>query len=157
MSTKNLPKAAADAIRRIFTDQRRYTFTEVTDLIGIPVDSLLHEIETRDLDLASDEPRLPWSEVAYLALRTWPLDVIFGVLGEASSHVPELLRPTKITVVLPAYQVRALEVLARDQELDVSSFVQAHLLDLTSAESPYLAEQIPGFLAAFRFPFGDER
>lgn len=135
MSTKNSP-TAADAIRRIFTDRRKYALTEVADLTGMPIETLLHEIEARDLDLASEEPRLPWSEVAYLGLRAWPLDVIFEALGEASSHLPELLRPTKITVNLPAYQVRALEVLAHDQQLDVSTFVQLHPLDLVSAESP---------------------
>jgi hypothetical protein len=156
MNSKNLP-TSTDAIRRIFTDRRRYALTEVAELIGVPTESLLHEIEARDLELSPDEPRLPWSEVAHLALRAWPLHVIFEALGEGSSHLPELLRPTKITVILPAYQVRALEVLARDQQLDVSTFVQLHLLDLASAESSYLAEQIPGFLAAFRFPFGDAR
>ena len=156
MHTKTSPPTT-DAIRRIFTDRRSFPFTEVADLMGIPTETLLHESEARDLELASDEARLPWSEVAYLALRAWPLDVIFDALGQSSSELPELLRPTKITVVLPAYQVRALEVLARDQQLDVSTFVQLHLLDLTSAESSYLAEQIPGFLAAFRFPFGEER
>jgi hypothetical protein len=156
MDAKNLLRAA-EAIRRIFIDRRGYALTEVSELIGMPVHILLHDIEARDLDLASDEPRLPWSEVAYLALRTWPLGLIFELLGEASSHLPQLLRPTKITLTLPAYQIRALEVLAKDQQLDVSTFVQLHLLDLTSAEALHLAEQIPGFLAAFRFPFGEER
>jgi len=159
MRSNSSPTTAADAIRRIFTNRRGYSLTDVADLTGIDAETLLREVEARDLDIApSPEAQLPWREVAYLALRTWPLEVIFKALGnEAPSYVLDLLRPTTITVTLPTYQVRALEVLAHDQQLDVSTFVQLHLLDLVSAESPFLAEQIPGFLAAFHFPFGEER
>lgn len=144
-------------VTRIFAMKRSYTVAEAASLLGIDEQNLLGDIERRDIR-TDERDRLPWSEVAYLALRTWPLDLIFQAVGpEASSYIPELLRPTTITLMLPGYQVRAIEVLARDQQLDVSTFVQLHLLDLVSAESPFLVEQIPGFLAAFRFPFGGER
>ena len=133
--------------------------TEVANILGIDLDSLAAEVAARDIAIAEgDIPLLPWKEVAYLALRTWPLQVIFEALGsEAGSLLPNLLRPTTINVTLPTYQARALEVLARDEQLDVSTFLQLYLLDLVSAESPFLAEQISGVLAAFHFPFGEER
>jgi hypothetical protein len=133
--------------------------TEVASILGMDLDSLVAEVAARDIAATEGNiDRLPWKEVAYLALRTWPLQLIFEALGsEAGSLLPDLLRPMTITVTLPSYQVRALEVLARDQRLDLSTFLQLHLLDLVSAESPFLAEQIPGFLAAFHFPFGEER
>ena len=53
MDMKDSPATTADAIRRIFTDRRRYTLTEVADLTGMPIETLLHEIEARDLDLAT--------------------------------------------------------------------------------------------------------
>jgi hypothetical protein len=148
-----------ERIAQIFRIRRTYTLTEVANILGVDLDSLVTEVAARDIAAAEgDIHQLPWKEVAYLALRTWPLQVIFDALGpDAGSCLPELLRPTTITVTLPTYQVRAIEVLARDQRLDVSTFVQLHLLDLVSAESPFLAEQIPGFLAAFHFPFGEER
>jgi hypothetical protein len=159
MRSKNLPTAAADAIRRVFTNRQEYSLADVADLTGVDSETLLREVEARDLDIVpSPEARLPWREVAYLALRTWTLETIFEALGyDASSYVPDLLRPTTLTVTLPTYQVRALEVLARDQQMDASTFLHLHLLDLVSAESPFLAEEIPGFLTAFHFPFGDER
>ena len=154
-----LSEDTRDRIVRIFTVRRAYTTLEAASLLKIDLERLNAEIEARDLEAVTEgNALLPWKEVAYLALRTWPLYLIFEALGaEAASYVPELLRPTSITVTLPSYQVRMLEVLARDQQLDLSTFLQLHLLDLASAESPFLAEQVPGFSTAFHFPFGDER
>lgn len=154
-----LSEETRDRIVRIFTVKRTYTTLEAASILKIDLERLNAEIEARDLEAVTEgNALLPWKEVAYLALRTWPLQTIFDALGsEAPSHLPDLLRPTSITVTLPSYQVRMLEVLARDQQLDFSTYLQLHLLDLASAESPFLAEQIPGFSAAFHFPFGDER
>lgn len=152
--------STADAIRRVFVERRPFTFGETVRLIGLDRNHLARQIEDRELDClrVSDETALPWPEVAYLALRRWPLDVIFEALGDdASRSIPELLRPRNITVTLPTYQIRALEVLAHDQRLDIDTYLQLHLLDLASAESPFLAEQIHGYLEALHFPFGGQR
>src|SRR5260221_5395 len=45
------------------------------------------------------------------------------------------------------------EVLAERRQLDVSTFLQFHLLGLASDESPLLDACIPGFLRAFQFPY----
>jgi hypothetical protein len=154
-----LSSESRERITQIFRVRRTFAMSEGASILGIGLDALLGEVAARDIATTEgDIDRLPWKEVAYLALRRWPLQAIFEALGpEADSYLPELLRPTTITVALPTYQVRALEVLAGEQQLDVSTFVQVHLLDLVSAESQFLAEEIPGFLAAFHFPFGDER
>ncbi|HEX2833944.1 MAG TPA: hypothetical protein VHW00_13115 [Thermoanaerobaculia bacterium] len=153
-----LPEDTRDRIVRIFTLKRAYTTLEAASILKIDLERLNAEIEARDIEaVAGGGGLLPWREVAYLALRRWPLRTIFDALGpEGSSHLPDLLRPTKITATLPSYQVRMLEVLAREQQLDVSTFLQLYLLDLASAESPFLGDQIPGFRAAFQFPFGEE-
>jgi hypothetical protein len=152
------PSAPRDAIRLIFTEKRSYTLAEAANLLGIDEHALMGEVDSGDV-AASEEGKshLPWKEVAYLALRTWPLKMIFEALGpDWSSQIPELLRPTTITTTLPSYQTRMLEVLAGYHQLDVSTFLQLHLLDLASAESRLLAERIPGFLSALYFPFGGE-
>ena len=46
-----------------------------------------------------------------------------------------------------------LGVLAERLRLDVSMFLQLHLLGLASEESPLLDACIPGFLRAFQFPY----
>ena len=153
------PRATREeAIRLIFATKRNYSVPETANLLAIDEAALAAEIAEGALATATDRrDYLPWREVAYLALRTWPLDLIFEALGtDAESHLPKLLRPTTITVTLPAYQVRALEVLGQARRMDVSTYLQLHLLDLASAESPSLAAQIPGFLAALQFPFGEE-
>jgi hypothetical protein len=100
------------------------------------------------------ETVLPWADVAYLALRTWPLERIFASLGEAAAAcLPELLRPATLTAVVPVYQARMLEVLAERRGLDASTFLQLHLLGLASEESPLLDASIPGFMRAFKFPY----
>jgi hypothetical protein len=154
-----LSEETRDRIVRIFTVKRTYTTLEAASILKMDLERLNAEIEARDLEAVTEGTTLlPWKEVAYLALRTWPLQTIFDALGsEAPSHLPDLLRPTKITATLPTYQVRMLEVLAHEQHLDVSTFLQLYLLDLASAESPFLADEILGFSEAFRFPFGDER
>ena len=138
--------------------KRPYSVAETATLLDIPVDALVGENKRGDIATTGHGGTdLPWKEVAYLALRTWPLDLIFEALGaDADSYLPELLRPRTITTTLPGYQVRMLEVLAEYHQLDISTFLQLHLLDLASVESSMLAESIPGFIEAFRFPYGGE-
>jgi hypothetical protein len=141
-------------IRTIFTTKRSYTLAEAASLLGIDEPDLIREVESGDVASLGDNRRLPWEEVAYLALRTWPLGVIFEALGSCeTSLLPDLLRPKAITVTLPDYQVQMLEVLANEEKLDVATFLQLHLLDLASTESLLLANRIPGFMAALRFPY----
>jgi hypothetical protein len=150
-----IPNASTQAaIRRIFGERRAYTLAEAADLIGVEREALDRQVDAGELATVGSEPRLPWAEVAYLALRRWPLKAILDALGsEPSSLLPALLRPTELTVSLPAYQVRMLEVLASHEQLDASTFLQGQLLDLASAsDHALLEEQIPGFLEAFFFP-----
>jgi len=156
MKTRRLSSEEAARIRHIFTNKRTYEIGEAATLLGLDERDLCDEIDRGDIAATADT-RLPWKEAAYLALRNWPLDLIFEALGaDADSHLPALLRPTTITTTLPGYQVRMLEVLAQHYGLDLSTFLQLHLLDLASVESPMLADCIPGFSEAFRFPYGGE-
>lgn len=132
---------------------------EAADLIRIEQEALDRQVGAGELETVGSEPSLPWREVAYLALRQWPLKTIFDVLGtDASALLPELLRPVEFSALLPAYQVRMLEVLAQHERLDAGTFLQGHLLDLASgADHALLEQQIPGFLEALFFPFGGQR
>lgn len=154
-SNKTAPPTT-ETVRQVFTDRRSYSLSEVAQLFGIDVDLLAEQIRIGELEAVSDagEPRLPWREVAHLALRRWPLTTIFDALGSiAFSHLPQLLRPTIVTVILPAYQARMLEVLAGDEHTNVSTFLQVHLLDLASAvDIERLEREVPGFTVAMRWP-----
>jgi hypothetical protein len=148
--------APSEAIRHIFSERHAYRIDEAAQLTGSDPEELRREIAGGELtaERSSGETVLPWADVAYLALRTWPLERIFATLGgDAAACLPELLRPATLTAVVPAYQVRMLEVLAERQRLDVSTFLQLHLLGLASDEAPLLDACIPGFLRAFQFPY----
>ena len=155
MTDPRLPSDERTArIRTIFTKKRTYTLEEAASLLGIDEPDLIREVERSDVASLGDNRHLPWEEVAYLALRSWPLSLIFEALGSCeTSLLPDLLRPTTITIKLPDYQVRMLKVLANEEKLDVATFLQLHLLDLASSESSLLANRIPGFVAALRFPY----
>ncbi|SRR5260221_10317902 len=148
--------ATTERIVRIFIERRNYTLSEAATLIEMDETAIEDEIAHGELtaDRSGCETVLPWADVAYLALRAWPLERIFASLDEdAAACLPELLRPATLTAVVPAYQVRMLEVLAERRRLDVSTFLQFHLLSLASDESPLLDACIPGFLRAFQFPY----
>jgi hypothetical protein len=156
MNRITLSDETREAIRRIFAARQSLTIGQAASLLGIERAALVAEIEAREITAVEGSDLLPWTEVAYLALRRWPLKAIFDALGsDASSLLPPLLRPTEFTVSLPAYQVRMLEVMARDEQLDAGTFLQLHLLDLASgSDQGVLEKQIPGFLEALFFPYG---
>lgn len=158
MRSKDLSAESSAAIRSLFMNPRPYSFDEAAEVLGVERAILVNEADASELETisVSGERRLPWGEVAYCALREWPIETIFAALGaDASGYVPELLRPTQLAVTLPAYQVRMLEVLAHHERLDAGTFLQLHLLDLASAsDQTILEEEIPGFIEALRFPYG---
>ncbi len=145
-----------ERVADIFIERRSYTVHEAAALVGMDQTAIEGEIAAGELtaECSGGETVLPWADVAYLALRTWPLEQIFASLGEeAPGPLPKLLRPVTLTAVVPEYQVRMLEVLAKQRQLDVSTFLQRHLLGLASDESPLLDACIPGFRRAFQFPY----
>jgi hypothetical protein len=147
--------ATTERIARIFTERRAYAISEAAALFGMEERAIREEIARGELtgEWSGGETVLPWADVAYLALRTWPLERIFAAFGEEEAAcLPDLLRPATLMAVVPAYQARMLEVLA-ERRLDVSTFLQLHLLGLASDESPLLDACIPGFLRAFQFPY----
>lgn len=154
----NLPAETRDRIRRIFARRQTYPISQVASLLGVEIGALSALIAAGDI-AATGRGRdlsLAWAEVAYLALRQWPLEIVFDALGDGTSALlPVLLRPIHLTVSLPTYQVKMLELLARLDQLDVSTYLQIYLLDLASAsDQAILAEEIPGFIEALHFPYG---
>jgi hypothetical protein len=142
------------AIRRLFAKRRSFTVADVSRITGVSVESLERRLDADELvTVPNAVSLLPWSEVVHIALGVWPVEVIFDALGEDSLLLPPLLRPVAIKVSLPKYQALMLDVLARQEQLDASAFLQNYLLDLASSADHMLLEQeIPGFLQALRFP-----
>jgi len=142
------------AIRRLFAKRRLFTVTEAAQITGISPDAIRRRLDANELAAVSGtNSSLAWTEVVHLALQMWPIEVIFAEVGSDSALLPALLRPAQLSVSLPEYQVRMVEVLARREQLDSSVFLQNYLLDLASASDHDLLERkIPGFTAAMRWP-----
>ena len=142
-------------IRDLFTEKRSFTVAEASHITGIREDDIRRRLDSNELSGVSSGTvsSLVWSEVVHLALQIWPIATIFEAVREGSPLLPALLRPVQLCAWLPEYQVRMLTVLAREEQLDTSDFLQNHLLDLASAADQVLLErEIPGFIAALRFP-----
>jgi hypothetical protein len=74
-------------------------------------------------------------------------------LGPSAADVmPELARLAQLRVTLPRYQTLMLSKLAEREQLPLGDFLARHLLDLACSESEWLAEAIPQFTAALRWP-----
>lgn len=125
-------------------------------LLGTSVARLAKQRDAGELAATEDggEIVVPWNEAASLALDKWSFGQIFESLGrEAAAVLPPLLHATEFTAFLPLFEVRMLEVLARERQVDVSAFLERHLLDAaSSAAGDVLEREIPGFIAAVRWP-----
>jgi hypothetical protein len=126
-------------------------------VLGVPRSLIAELLSVGEIE-AGEDGRLAWGEVAYLAMRRWPIETIFSALGDEASRVlPSMLRPTSFPAMLPAYQVRMIEVLSAQEGFDAATFLQLHLLDLASAcDLTTMEREIPGFVEALQFPTRSE-
>jgi len=153
MAKRRITATTRRAIQEVFTNPRSYTVAEVARLTGVAVHELAEQLDEAEFAAADSDTELPWREVVFIAFRVWPLEVIFSTLERRAARLPQLLWPKTVEVILPSYQARMLEVLARRERITVSTFVQLQLLDLASSVDHELLErEIPGFTAAMRWP-----
>lgn len=146
-------------IRQIFLErQRGYSLSQVARLTGVRHRSLTGGIREGEY-LARRERggyRFAWSELAHIAMATWPLPIIHDALGlDAIRALPRLLLLQDLRVHLPGYQVLMLHRLAQRASADVDCYLANYFLDLASAEVATLEADIPGFKAAMWFPNGE--
>lgn len=131
-------------IRAIFIERRSFRLPELAVLLGTSVARLASGFNSGELVATESggEIVVPWNEAASIALETWSFAQIFEALAEdAATVLPPLLRPTEFTTVLPLFEVRMLEVFAREQQIDVSVLLERHLLDLASSADQGLLER----------------
>jgi hypothetical protein len=164
MRDRELRKPAPDRttrIRHIFLERkRRYSLRAVVRLTGVTRRDVIAGIRAGEY-LARPERgayRFTWSELAHIAMTTWPLPIIHDALGpDAIRALPRLLLLQDLRVHLPGYQVLMLHRLAQRASVDLDSYLSNYFLDLAGAEVAALEADIPGFTAAMRFPSGESR
>lgn len=146
----------AASIRRLFLEpQPTYTLPEAAALLGMSWREVRDWIEGGELEGVETEDglRLPWAELVSFGMDFWSQKVVEEALGaELAEAIPELLRLAGLEVRIPRMEIVALERLGAREGKSVDAVLAHELLDLVSAHSEWLAEEIPGFAEALRWP-----
>jgi hypothetical protein len=143
-------------IRAVFLDRAEsYGLSDAARLIGVPYEKLRREIRSGDRDgtKVNGRWRLTWRQLVFIALDRWTLAEIHDALGTDGSRIlPPLLSLRSVTVRLPEYILRALEVVAADDGKTIDDSLYGELIDFAGTMSPRLARRVPGYQRAYLFP-----
>jgi hypothetical protein len=147
---------AAAHIRRLFLDPKdTYSDAEAAEILGMEPLDLKRRIESGELEGVRTCRCMTVSrkELISFAMDYWPQETIEEALGDdLAKAIPKLLRLAALEVRLPRFEILALQRLAERDGKSVDTVLWRELLDLASAESDFLATEMPGFSAALRWP-----
>jgi len=132
-----------------------YSLSEVATLTATPVRRLRREVATGDRDAAKVRGlwRFTWRQAVCVALQRFTLAEIHDALGDDAGVVlPPLLALRNVTVRLPEYIVRALEVIAAEDRTTLDAALGFELIEFAGAHSGRMESKVPGFRAAYLFP-----
>ena len=147
------------AIRSLFLSPRpTYDIPDVAALLAIAEEDVVGWIDAGELE-GLDTPEglvVPWAELVSFGMDFWSQDAVEQALGtDAIDLIPELVRLTDLEVRIPRLQVVTLERLAAIDGKTISAVLARELEDLVSVHAPWLREDVPGFAAAFAWPYAD--
>ena len=144
-------------IRDLFLQpQPTYTDVDAAKAIGMSVEEVRGWMEVGELEgvRAGGEWVLPWAELVQFAMDFWEQADIETALGaEVAEALPELLLLADLDVSIPRLEVAALEKIGLRDGKPVDTVLARELRDLLSAQSEWLASEIPGFAAAMSWPY----
>jgi hypothetical protein len=147
------------AIRSLFLSPRpTYRMPAVASLLAISEADVVGWIDAGELEglEAPEGLVVPWAEVVSFGMDFWSQEVVEEALGtDAIDLIPELVRLTDLEVRIPRLQVVTLERLAAVGGESISAVLARELQDLVSVHAPWLSEEVPGFAAAFAWPYAD--
>jgi hypothetical protein len=154
-----MSKPTADQKERIQTlflhPAESYRLSEAARLIGISPGVLRREAEAdqREAYRSNGSWRFSWRQVACIALRRWTLAEIHGALGpDAATVLPPLLSMRTLTIRLPEYIVRAMELSAGSDETTVDDWLHHELVDFAGTVVEHMEMILPGFRRAYLYP-----
>lgn len=143
-------------IRLLFLQRRpSYRLSEAARLLGMTRGALQREAERDDREAyrINGRWRFTWRQVAFIAFRRWTLADIHEALGaDAPRVLPPLLSLRSVTVRLPEYLVRAIEVSAATEDRTVDDWLHRELVDFAGTLATTMERRIPGFRHAYLFP-----
>jgi len=144
------------SIRQIFLNPiESYSLTEVAQLTGWSPAALRRDVRRglRDACKSRGSWRFTWRQLVSLAMEQWTLAEIHSALGKDAGRVlPPLLALRPITVRLPEFVLRALEILAADRGTTFDHYLYGELLDFASTASMRVGLRLPGYRRAYLFP-----
>jgi hypothetical protein len=145
--------ASSARIRELFLNPRtNYSPAEAADAVGMAVEEVWGAKAVGELE-ADESGDVPWAELVSFAMDFWDQAEVEAALGaELANVLPELLQLADLEVRIPRLEVVALERIAVRDGRPVDAVLARELRDLVSAESHWLAEEIPGFAAALSWP-----
>jgi hypothetical protein len=163
MSSAHSPTITANdqplRIREIFLHrQPSYGLGEAARLLGMSRTALRREAEADDRATycVNGFWRFAWRHIASFALRQWTLAEIHNALGpDAKTVLPPLLTLRALTVRLPEYLVRAIEVSAASEDTTIDDWLQRELMDFAGTVADRMDRVIPGYRRAYLWPGGD--
>jgi len=143
-------------IRALFLEPKAsYSLATGARMLGITENELRAWIDAGEMETeeGGNGITIPWSEIVAFGLDIWSQAVVEEALGsDLVETMPELLRLTELSVVLPRFEVAALRTVAEHERRTVDALLAAELLDFVSARSTWLAAEIPGFADALAWP-----
>lgn len=146
----------AQHIRELFLQrQASYRLSEAARLLGMTRGSLEREARADDENAyrVNGRWRFTWRQVVYIALRRWALAEIHDALGnDAMKVLPPLLAMRPVTVRLPEFLVRAIELSAASDDTTVDDWLHHELIDFAGTVATNMERAIPGFRRAYLFP-----
>jgi len=147
---------ATTNIRRLFLDPKdTYSDAEAAEILGIEPLVLKRLMESGEIEGVRTccGMTLSRKELISFGMDVWAQEAIEAVLGaDVANAIPKLLRLTGLEVRLPLFEILAMKRLAKREGKSVNAILARELLDVVSANSAYLATEIPGFKAALHWP-----
>ncbi len=158
-SPANLQASQRKAIRAVFLERKdSYVLPEVARLTGVTAAELRRRVRAgdRDAEKIGRAWRFTWRQLTNFALEVWTLAEIHAALGsDAATVLPPLLSLRSVTVCLPEYIVRALEMVAREDRTTIDATLHVELVDFAGVWSKRMEPIAPGYRRAMLFPAQD--
>ncbi|MEO8380233.1 MAG: hypothetical protein ABI779_11270 [Acidobacteriota bacterium] len=150
-------------LKRFLRDrQRSVPADEVAELLGWSRAEVIRQASMQGVLMRGSV--LQWSTAAGWLLDSWPLRLLFDILGHDGTLLPHGLQLLPVQWELPAYLVHGLRIQSQLEELphrvvrptEFSDYLWDFLhraLDIDTAEH---LKADPDFTAAYEFPYGGE-
>jgi hypothetical protein len=132
-----------------------YDLAEVACITGVSLRNLRRDAANGSSDAVKVRNmwRFTWRQAVYVAMERWTLAEIQEAVGaDATAVLPPLLALRPVTLRLPEYLLRALEIVAADNETTLDNAIHGELTDFAGTVAGWIERRVPGYRQAYLFP-----